>query len=291
MKKINLLLPALLMCMLLICTGCNNAKLTEIENSATAFLQAADEGNYESVMEHCTEDALVQMNLLSLDPVYSSNSFFLGTGFDRLAFSQKAVTATEEYGKYLADALIQGYTIHEVSEKNDVGYVTATITTFAFDTSQPFTSTDFNDKLTTLMTDYTNANMEELSAAVYDKAVDFFRDYYDLYPRTSGVPFTNLGMAYIAFAREEKHLFEMLFLANLPFKKSLYEILNGENGNVKVEIASATQLGCKDAGAMFMQMWIMIHGIACMSLTGDYDLSEQETKAFLENSYSAFAAN
>ena len=116
-------------------------------------------------------------------------------------------------------------------------------------------------------------NMEELSTAVYDKAVEFFRDYYDLYPRTSGVPFTNLGMA------------------NLPFKKSLYEILNGENGNVKVEITSAAQLGCKDAGAMFMQMWIMIHGIACMSLTGDYDLSEQETKAFLENSYSAFAAN
>lgn len=134
-------------------------------------------------------------------------------------------------------------------------------------------------------------NMEELSTAVYDKAVEFFRDYYDLYPRTSGVPFTNLGMAYIAFAREEKHLFEMLFLANVPFKKSLYEILNGENGNVKVEITSAAQLGCKDAGAMFMQMWIMIHGIACMSLTGDYDLSEQETKAFLENSYSAFAAN
>lgn len=134
-------------------------------------------------------------------------------------------------------------------------------------------------------------NMEELSMAVYDKAVDFFRDYYDLYPRTSGVPFTNLGMAYIAFAREEKHLFEMLFLTDLPFKKGLYEILNGENGNVKVEIASAAQLGCKNASAMFMQMWILIHGIACMSLTGDYDLSEQETKAFLENSYSAFAAN
>lgn len=133
-------------------------------------------------------------------------------------------------------------------------------------------------------------NMEELSMAVYEKAVDFFRDYYDLYPRTSGVPFTNLGMAYIAFAREEKHLFEMLFLADLPFKKSLYEILNGENGNVKVEIASAAQLGCPNASAMFMQMWIFIHGIACMSLTGDYDLNEQETKGLLENSYSAFAA-
>ncbi|MBQ9123886.1 MAG: TetR/AcrR family transcriptional regulator [Lachnospiraceae bacterium] len=134
-------------------------------------------------------------------------------------------------------------------------------------------------------------NMEELSLAVYGKAMDFFRDYYDLYPRTSGVPFTNLGMAYIAFAREEKHLFELLFLADLPFKKSMYEILNGDKGNVKVEISNAASLGCSNASGMFMQMWIFIHGIACMSLTGDYDLSEQETKGLLENSYSAFAAN
>lgn len=164
MKKIKYLLPALLICTLFIFTGCNNAKLAEIENSATAFLQAADEGNYESVMEYCTENALVQMNLVSLDPTYTSNSYFLGTGFDRLAFSKEAIAATEEYGKYLADALIQGYTIHEVSEKNDIGYVTATISTFAFDTSQPFTSTEFKDKLTTIMTDYTNANLEECSA-------------------------------------------------------------------------------------------------------------------------------
>lgn len=134
-------------------------------------------------------------------------------------------------------------------------------------------------------------NMEELSQAVYEKATLFFRDYYDLYPRTSNVPFANLGMAYIAFAREEKNLFELLFLSDLPFKKSMYEILNGEKGNVKEEISNATQLGCKNASAMFMQMWIFIHGIACMSLTGDYDLSDQETKQLLESSYGAFSAN
>lgn len=133
-------------------------------------------------------------------------------------------------------------------------------------------------------------NMEELSAAVYQNAVTFFRDYYDLYPRTSSTPFANLGMAYIAFAREEKHLFELLFLAEVPYKKSLYEVLNGERGNVVAEINAAAETGEKDAGGMFMKMWIFIHGIACMSLTGDYDLSEVETKQLLEQSYEAFAA-
>lgn len=132
-------------------------------------------------------------------------------------------------------------------------------------------------------------NMEELWEAVYEKAVCFFRDYYDLYPRTANAPFANLGMAYIAFAREEKHLFELLFMADVPYKKSMYEILNGEKGNVVEEINSAAAAGCRGAGEMFMKMWIFIHGIACMSLTGDYDLSDVETKDLLEQSFRAFA--
>ncbi len=128
-------------------------------------------------------------------------------------------------------------------------------------------------------------NMEELWSAVYEKAVAFFRDYYDLYPRIGSVPFSNLGMAYIAFAREEKNLFKLLFLSQIQDKKSLYEILNGDMGNVLVEINKATKEGCKDPQGMFMRMWLFIHGAACMSLTGDYDLSDVATRQLLEQEY------
>lgn len=128
-------------------------------------------------------------------------------------------------------------------------------------------------------------NMEELWAAVYEKAIGFFRDYYDLYPRTGNAPFSNLGMAYIAFAREEKHLFKLLFLTEISEKKSLYEVLNGENGNVLLEINKAAEKGCADPQGMFMRMWLFIHGAACMSLTGDYDLSDMETRRLLEQEY------
>ena len=53
-------------------------------------------------------------------------------------------------------------------------------------------------------------------------------------------PFSNLGMAYIAFAREERHLFELLFVSgdqgSKHKTKSMYEILNGDAGNVVYEI-------------------------------------------------------
>lgn len=131
-------------------------------------------------------------------------------------------------------------------------------------------------------------NMDELWDAVYERAVSFFRDYYSLYPRIGKTPFTNLGMAYIAFAREERHLFELLFVSGENRRKSMYEVLNGNEGNVVYEINLARVSGCPDPSGLFMKMWIFIHGAACMSLTGDYDLSDRESLELLERSYRAF---
>ncbi|MBR1476848.1 MAG: TetR/AcrR family transcriptional regulator [Lachnospiraceae bacterium] len=137
-------------------------------------------------------------------------------------------------------------------------------------------------------------NMEELWSAVYIRSVDYFRGFYDLYDKTSDVPFANLGMAYISFAKKEKHLFEILFVSENSFlskdaKKSMYEILNGKNGNVVVEINAAKTKGCADPSDLFMKLWILIHGAACMCLTGDYDLSDEETLLLLQKSYEAFS--
>lgn len=73
--------------------------------------------------------------------------------------------------------------------------------------------------------------------------------------------FSNLGMAYIAFAREERHLFELLFVSgdqgSKHKTKSMYEILNGDAGNVVYEINLARVAGCPDPGDLFMKMWIL----------------------------------
>ncbi len=136
-------------------------------------------------------------------------------------------------------------------------------------------------------------NMGELWQAVYDRAAGFFLDYYNKYPPKGKAPFVRLGMAYIAFAREEKHLFELLFLlTDAPegsAKKSIYELLNGDKGNVVYEINLAKAQGCTNPSELCMRMWIFIHGSACMTLTGDYDLSDEETMELLEQSYTSFA--
>lgn len=131
-------------------------------------------------------------------------------------------------------------------------------------------------------------NMEELGAELFAKAAEFFGTYYEGFPKKNDTPFVNLGLAYIRFAQEEQNLFRLLFLSENRHGKSLYDMLNGKNGNVVKEINNAKFYGCKNPSEMFMKMWIFIHGCACMSLTGDYDLQEEDTIKLLEDSYSAF---
>lgn len=132
-------------------------------------------------------------------------------------------------------------------------------------------------------------NMEELGTELFEKVIAFFSAYYEEFPKKNNTPFVNLGFAYIKFAQENPKLFQLLFDSENRHGKSLYDILNGSSGAVVKEINSAKASGCKDPSAMFMKMWIFIHGAACMSLTGDYDLNETETVALLEESYHAFA--
>ena len=112
--------------------------------------------------------------------------------------------------------------------------------------------------------------------------------YYEEYEISENTPFVNLGMVYISFAQKEPNLFKTLFLSPKRNNKSLYELLNGDKGAVKQEIANAGADGVKNPGQMFMKMWIFIHGAACMAITGDYDLTTEETRSLLKESYESF---
>jgi hypothetical protein len=68
----------------------------------------------------------------------------------------------------------------------------------------------------------------------------------------------------------------------------MYEILNGDKAVVAEQMNKAKAAGCKDSGDLFTKMWIFIHGAACMSITGDYDLSEEDTVKLLSDTYKAF---
>lgn len=131
-------------------------------------------------------------------------------------------------------------------------------------------------------------NMEELTEELFSMSCQYFEDYYREFPRQTVTPFVNLGLAYHKFASQNKRIFEFLFLSDNRYGRSLYDMVNGTIGAVSKEIQTAEAQGCRNASELFMRMWIFIHGMACMSLTGDYDLSEEETAQLLKDAYRAF---
>lgn len=132
------------------------------------------------------------------------------------------------------------------------------------------------------------SGMTELNEELYLKSIAYFQEYYKNFDKNNPSPFVDLGLAYIRFANEEKHLFNLLFLSDQRGERSMYDLLNGEKGMLNREINKARMRRCKDPSGLFMKMWIFIHGIACMTITGDYDLSEEETIVLLNESYDAF---
>ena len=130
-------------------------------------------------------------------------------------------------------------------------------------------------------------NMNELHEEAFAMAIAYYTDFYRAFMKDRPIekPFVNFGLAYISFALKEPSLFRVLFLSKERYGQSLYELLNGQDGKFKTEIARAQEAGAKDPGELFMKMWIFIHGAACMTITGDYDLPEAETKRLLLESY------
>ncbi len=133
-------------------------------------------------------------------------------------------------------------------------------------------------------------NMEALWADIFEKSVEYFADHCKSYvlDENTDLPFIKLGMCYIDFAVSDPNIFRMLFLSNMRFGKSFYEILNGRDGIVAAEMSKVRASGNREAGEIFTNMWIFIHGAACMSITGDYDLDKKQTYDLLVSTLESF---
>lgn len=130
------------------------------------------------------------------------------------------------------------------------------------------------------------STMEECIRDIFEASYLFFDNFYDEFDKNSRIPFVNLGMAYISFAEKEPNLFKFLFMEK--HELNLYEILNGRSGAVKIEMINCKESGAAFPDQVFMKMWMLIHGAACMTITGDYDLSAIQTRLQLEDAYKAF---
>ena len=177
MQKRKIFTLVLLLVFTFAFTGCSKRDLKDILETADAFFQAADAPDIETVANYCTENVITELGWAALTPLYNTNTFFLGTGFDKATFSKESLDAADDFGLYLSDVLVQNYTITDVSKKGGIGYVKATITTFPASAMNNLFDENFHQHLETIMASYTTENMDELSQIYIKEGEDALTHY------------------------------------------------------------------------------------------------------------------
>ena len=130
---------------------------------------------------------------------------------------------------------------------------------------------------------YNFATMEELTAAVYERA-DAFHTACIL-PRDQEGPdaLLRLGLNYVRFGHEEKHLFRFLFESNRFGGLDLPALMQGPGTGELVDILSSG-LGCERAEAerVFLAFFAVVHGLASLLCNNAMAYDETRCAEMLE---------
>jgi AcrR family transcriptional regulator len=116
--------------------------------------------------------------------------------------------------------------------------------------------------------------------------------YFDEYAmsRAHGENFSHeIGRAYIAFARNESNLFQVLFMSEC-FGLNGFSDMFADEGNLEAARLTSRNLGISlDAAKnLYMKTWIFLHGIASLIATKSITLSDGEAEKIHSEAYEAF---
>lgn len=90
-------------------------------------------------------------------------------------------------------------------------------------------------------------------------------------------PFFGVGMQYIRFSREEPELYRLMFLtASDDGKNSFMNALGHSQDLVRESLMTTYHMDAPTADRYFRDLWLVVHGLATLIVSGECSYSEQE---------------
>lgn len=128
-------------------------------------------------------------------------------------------------------------------------------------------------------------SMEGLKTAVYEKAEQIFNQRMLNCNKEDG--FLGIGLTYIDFAKNEKNLFQLLFMSDAFHEKNLIDIAGSTEGDDEIieMLCQMTGLSTQSAKELYTGVWLTTHGIASMFATNSCSLSDEDNRRLLSNSF------
>lgn len=91
------------------------------------------------------------------------------------------------------------------------------------------------------------------------------------------VPFLGVGMQYINFAKEEPQLYRLLFLTTSEDgSSSVMDALHRSQNLVRESLQQTYHIDAQTADRYYRDMWLVVHSLATLVVTGGCPYSEEE---------------
>lgn len=134
-------------------------------------------------------------------------------------------------------------------------------------------------------------NMEELKSEFLDFAYEYFEQYVANYCNVAKItPSLIHPLSYIDFAREETHLFKLLFIIDMDLEMTAAKDFYKESGNEKraKDFSETIGIELEHAKIIFLNLFLYSHGIAVLTATQKLTLDGDSAEKMLKNVLSAF---
>lgn len=131
-------------------------------------------------------------------------------------------------------------------------------------------------------------NMDDLKKTVYDDVYELQKKYL-LKGKEHQVPFIGVGLSYIDFATKEKNLFKFLFMSSLTKYNNILEMADNEDGKKYTEmIIKSTGLSPESSKQIYINTWLIIHGIASMMATTNSKLTKDDIEIIIFDAFKGY---
>ena len=131
-------------------------------------------------------------------------------------------------------------------------------------------------------------NMDDLKNTVYDDVYEIHNKFI-ANGKEHQIPFIGVGLSYIEFATKEKNLFKFLFMSKLSKNNNILDMAENETGKNYVEmIIKSTGLSQESSKQIFINTWLIIHGIASMMATTNSKLSTEEIESIIFDAFKGY---
>lgn len=117
-------------------------------------------------------------------------------------------------------------------------------------------------------------SMDNVKQEVYAAAISVY-DRYTGAGLKEKIPFLGVGKQYLSFAREEPELYRLLFLTKTQ-EHSAMKSMQHLQELVRPTLMDIYHISDKEADLYFRNLWLVVHSLSTLIVTGDCAYSDQE---------------